>query len=368
MKAFATFVLLSVLMLLGLTSCEVMGWQDTRCPIIDEPLSARGVTVRVQLDWSRADIPAETPDGRRMGNVWFFPAEGGTPFILEMDETLDSIALPVGNYHILIFNGLLRADASRGELTSNSFRYIGFRNTERYETFEAYCRNPITLSGKYAARSADDAPVSSPEVLAATRYTADDGTDMFRVTPVMLDGDVRPTLQFAPRRVTSLLHLTVHVENLVSISSVEGASSASVSGLAGGILLATGEPVPPAVTHFFTINHRKFYEGSVTEGTVEGYCYFFGLAAGEAATQELEIFFRLRDGTDYDPIHRDITGRFSVDEQTLQVVLNIEAGAKHLGEDDIIRLPDTPDPGGEGAGMDADIGDWGENVITDVDV
>jgi hypothetical protein len=352
----------SLFIIAAFSSCEVIGLQDTRSPIIDE--EAMRVMVRVQLDWSVAELEQETDDNRIMASVWFFPVDGGKPIALDTDEALDSIDLPIGDYHILAFNELL----TTGNTSGSVLRNIGFRNTEHYETFEAFCRTPVTLSslGDFATRASGDTPVSPPEVLAVAHYRDEDGSEVFRVTTTMLDEGIRPTLTFAPRRITDLLHLTVHVENLISVTSEEGANLASVSGLASSIRLASGQPGNTPVTHFFPIHHKKFKEGSTTDGTIEGSCYFFGLA-GEV-NRELNIYFTLRDREKYPPIPKDITNHFSRDEQTLQVVLNIEVGGGKLGEDDIISLPDTHAPEGEGSAFDADVEDWGENIVLPVDI
>jgi hypothetical protein len=365
-------------------SCEVTGIDNTRRLIIDEQ---KKVMVRVMLDWSRAELETETPDGRVMGSVWFFPEDGGEPSTLNTDETLDSIPLLPGAYRILAFNGLLSPDTRSNELVSSSFRYIGFRGTKSYDTFEAYCRNPLELMPRFAPSLSKDAPTSSPEALAVDHYrsgTRDGNMDeatsdgVFRVTAEMANQGIRPTLEFIPRRITSSIHLTVHVENLANAASQGGANVASISGLAGSILLSTGDPKPnppTPTTHYFTINHRKYYEDSATNGTVEGFCYTFGMAPEDAAGndgnptyQVLDIYFTLRDGAQYEKITRDITGRFSKNEQTLQAILEITVGAKRLGEDDIIRLPETQDPGGDGSAFDPDVLEWGENVVFPLEI
>jgi len=164
------------------------------------------------------------------------------------------------------------------------------------------------------------------------------------------------------------------VENLCSAAEAEGASVASVGGLAGGLLLATGQPsgAPPApVCHYFTINHRKYDEGSATDGTVEGWCYTFGIVPSGAngpARQTLDIYFTLRDGTSLEAISRDVTGCITRDEQAIQLCLRVEAGGRILGPEDVIRLPDTPDPGGDGSAIDAKVNEWGQELNIPLDI
>jgi hypothetical protein len=105
------------------------------------------------------------------------------------------------------------------------------------------------------------------------------------------------------------------VENLVSAASFEGANVASVDGLSEGMLLASGRRTATPVAHYFTINHRQFYESSDTDGTIRGECLTFGLLqAGDTGSNgnnggtgnRLNIYFTLRDGQPFsvEPVNR----------------------------------------------------------------
>jgi hypothetical protein len=336
-------------------SCEVTGWCDTRRPIYDE-VGVR-VMVRVNIDWSQAGLEPETPDGRIMASVWFFPIEGGDPFVLATDDTRDSIPLPPGNYHILAFNGVLEPSGTHNEFVSSSFNYIGFRATERYETFEAYCRKPLVLSAERFLRAGeDDTPpsVASPEVLATDHYRNTDTGDVFGITIEMVDNDRRPELYFSPRRCTSLLHVRARVMNLISLSAMDGANVISVSGLAESMRLASGEPGTTSVTHFFPIGDRAYNEGSQTDGTVNGYCYTFGLTSAAQSVQRVSLYFTMRDGGTPLPFDWDVTNRFLRTQEPFEEKLYVEVGDIHL--------PDTQPSEGAGSLFDAQVENWGANV------
>ncbi|MDR2388611.1 MAG: DUF5119 domain-containing protein, partial [Tannerellaceae bacterium] len=80
-----------------------------------------GCWVHVRINWAEAYLD---PNG---ASVYFFPKQGGTPYILWTNYTADSIYLPAGNYSALVFN----------ERTSE-YTDIAFRGTQSYETFEVY--------------------------------------------------------------------------------------------------------------------------------------------------------------------------------------------------------------------------------------
>jgi hypothetical protein len=356
-----------IISLLLLCSCEATGWQDTRRPIEDE--GELRVIVRVRLDWNQASLEP----GRVIASVWFFPESGEHPRVLTTDELLDSIALPPDNYRILAFNGLLEYASTRDEQTSSSFRNIGFRGTGRYETFEAFCRNPLTLSAAYSRPAETSTPMAAPETLTADHYHNSETGDVLHLTMEMVDRDVRPTLEFTPVRLTAQVQLVAHVENLVSAATFDGANVAAISGLAESVLLASGKKGTTPVTHYFTINHRQYDEGSEVNGTLRGDCFTFGLpgASTRADGNEnlLNLYFTLRDGTPHPAIERDITGHFMQEEQgdgKIQLTLRVEVGEGRLGPDDYIHLPDTQDPGSDGSDFDADVDKWGNNVTVPI--
>jgi hypothetical protein len=314
-----------------------------------------------------------------MASVWFFPDDEGQPHVLTTDAVVDSIPLPPGNYRVLAFNGLLEYSPTRDEQTSGSFRHIGFRGTGRYETFEAFCRTPLTVTSARYSRAEDDqsALMASPEELACDHYRNDATNDVFSVTMSMVDKGARPVLEFAPAKLTAQLQLVVHVENLISAASFENANVAFISGLAESVLLASGKRGTTPVTHYFIINDRQYYEGSETDGTLRGGCLTFGLpqVTGDGSGNDnlLSLYFTLRNGDPYPVIERDLTGRFTQGEEDRQsgeeqLTLYVEVGAGSLGPDDHIRLPDTQDPGNPGSDFGAEMYGWGENVVYPIDI
>jgi hypothetical protein len=358
-----------------LCSCEVTGWQDTRRPIEDE--EAFRVTVRVRLDWRQSALAPVTTDGRIIASVWFFPEEAGQPpYVLTTDEVLDSIPLPPGDYRILAFNGLLDYNATRDEQTGGSFRNIGFRGMDRYETFEAYCTTPLTLPDDLRSRAEDDpsAPMAAPEALAADHYRNEATGDVLRLTTDMVDKGIKQTLDFAPERLIEMLQIVVHVKNLVSADKAPGANVASIGGLAGSVRLASGERgMTPPVAHYFTVNDRKYDEGSQTDGTLRGECLTFSRAEDLTGAQPagnrnmLSLRLKLReDGNQFVMFERDVTGRFTRDgEYTDELRLMLDIGTGDPG-DDFIELPDTQEPGGSGSGFDADVDEWGDKVTIEL--
>ena len=348
-----------------LCSCEATGWQDTRRPLEDE--GALRVSVQVRLNWEASGLGGDP----EVASVWFFP-EGGEPKVLSTNETLDSISLPPGDYRILAFNGLLENNAStREQRSSVSFANIGFRGTDRYETFEAFCLRPQQVSAAYS-RPADEPAMSPPEALAAGRYDDGAGGDMFRITMEMVDRKERPELTFTPVPAVATLELTAHVGNLISAATIDGANTASVSGLGESVFLATGRTGEAAVTHYFTLNHRQYDDPeNPKDGTLRGGCFTFGLP--QENSNLLGLWFTLRDSKEGTPktyFHRDLTEPWAEQhgKEVMQLDLRVEVGKLRLGENDTINLPDTQPPEEVGSNFDADVDEWGddENVALDI--
>jgi hypothetical protein len=362
-----------------LIACEAAGWQDSRRTITDE--GALRITVRVRMDWNRAGLEPETPDGRITASVWFFPDDDSErlPYVMTTDEIVDSISLPPGRYHILAFNGLLEYSPARTVQNSASFQHIGFRGTERYETFEAFCRTPLILSSRYSRAPGDvSAPMAAPEMLAADHYRDAATGDVLSLTTEMVDKDIRPTLNFVPVPIVAMLRVVVHVQNLISAATIEGANIASVNGLAESVFLASGRKGTALVAHYFNINHRQFYENSETDGTLRGESLTFGLLEeedGANVANMLGLYFTLRDGYPLPVMERDITGRLEEEEQIdgkIQLTFYVEVGTGVSGSpndpDPPVELPTTPDTGGAGSEFDVEIDSWGDNIIFDLDL
>jgi hypothetical protein len=109
------------------------------------------------------------------------------------------------------------------------------------------------------------------------------------------------------------------------------------------------------VGHEFVINSRQYDTGSAENGTLRGECYTFGIPGTGAGRNTLGLSFVLRDGTPYTEEARDITSRLTpVTPLSFKVEISKEDG---------IRLPDTQDPAGEGSDLDADVNEWGENMV-----
>lgn len=315
---------------------------DTRREILDD----ESVWVRVNLDWKNADA---RPNG---ATVWFFPHRADLkPVALRTHETTDSIRLRMDNYSVLVFNE-----------TEKDHGGMHFRGIDRYETFEAYSvpvlqRNtPVVVDGETL--------VSAPDPLLV------DQQDNLDITMNMIHADQRPLLKFAPQPKLYTLQLSVYIHGLDNV--LPTASSATLSGLSGGLLLTGGDYSPERVTQQFAFNRLAWDPGSYQKGTLYARFLLFGIDGmtvrqGVANNNKLKLYLKLRDGSTF-TLERNVGDLISRGSGS-ELALELHVGLGTSDKDPIIVVPDVPDkdPGAD-SGFDADVDDWGDEVIIEIPV
>jgi hypothetical protein len=318
---------------------------DDRRDILEEA-SSFGY-VRVRIDWTQAGID---PNG---ASVYFFPRDGSQPRGLWTNHTLDSLYLPVGVYSVLMFNERTTEHAG-----------IAFRGTDAYDTFEAYAV-PESALPEFMSRGTEtprvsDA-VSDPDILAAAHM------DRFELTRSMTRNGAGPLLEFSPARVTAGVRVTVRISGLQYLDR-SISSGGSLSGMAGGVMLSTGEPTSASVTQYFPFLRTVLDESSDTSGTMLTVFSSFGPAGmsrqalskdGLAATNMLGLQFHLRNGTTWSPDLREVTGRF----ERAELDIDLKIGYNRWEGDTIVTLPYVPPADGM---FDADVNGWGDSHDTDI--
>lgn len=306
-----------------------------------EIFNDKGVWAQITIDWSKANI---NPNG---ASVWIFPHDGGKPIVFLTNDTRDSVKLRRGKYSLLVFNE-----------TITEHQFIRFRGTNHYSTFEAYCK-PTTVTGKYVKADSDPS-ASTPNLLAS------DHLDYLEITTEMIENNDRPQLNFTPKRVVSLVSITIHIQGVEN--AAKSGSAVSLSGIAEGVNLSTGKRSSSAVRHMAPLNNREFYPENPKSGTLSASFNTFGLTdmqtRGNGVENLISIYIKLRDGSSLPTIERNVTDKIERVEG-VELKFKITMGAENLPE---FELPDVPDANISGPGFDAEVEDWGEEENVDLPI
>jgi hypothetical protein len=302
-----------------------------------------GCWVHVRINWDTAHLD---PNG---ASVYFFPKEGGTPYVLWTNYTSDSLYLPAGNYSALVFNERVSEHDN-----------IAFRGTHTYETFEVYALTELSTPDflRYQAQvnpemsKTTKVSVSTlpPDVLAVANM------DLVSITQAMVQDNNGPVLEFTPRRVTAELQVTVRISGL-QYAAFAASCGGSLSGMTAGIMLATGQPTTAQTTQYFTFRHAEFDAGSDDQGFMQTTFNTFG----PCNTNWLWMQFLLRDGAIFMPdADRNVTGRFEYSADRIRLFLS--AGQLRWEKDDPVVLPYAePDEGM----FRVELNDWADGEVFD---
>ncbi|MGL4851298.1 MAG: DUF5119 domain-containing protein [Phocaeicola sp.] len=222
-----------------------------------------GAKVLVSIDWSQAALNPETDSQNHLysASLWLFPKEGGKPLEYKLINARGGeITVPVGEYAAIVFNNTVVDYAS-----------IQFRGTDQYATFSveaaAQSRN------YYIAQGATAPFIQEPELLAAW------SCEEVRITSEMVQADhqqpalaVRELTNIQPVRVVYTIKTLLHVRNVNAATMAAGV----FAGMGNGCNLSTLQTTNNASLQAFTLNSRKYYPGSTTDGTVEATVRSFG--------------------------------------------------------------------------------------------
>ncbi len=329
-----TFLLLFVVLFAG---C------DTRRQIFNEAW----VSVEFSIDWenlAKASKSGEvTPNG---ATVVFYPTSGllEEPMFKLTNFTEDKVNLPVGRYNIIVFNE-----------TINGHDYIQFTGTESYDTFEAYWET-TRVKAEYSRADNDEMIMDTEDMLFVDRM------EQFEITYANSDrGDVM-TLNFAPELVNREMTVLAHIKGMANISKAKS-SLLYVEGMALGYNMWSGTSTQDKTTHLMSLGNKSYYDGSSTDGTMSASFYTFGDAASETKADDdniARLSFALQDGTTHPDIEINISDQLNSASDIGEI--NIEIG----NGDSEISLPDVVDMEVVGAGMDAEVGGWGEDIVIEL--
>ena len=303
------------------------------------------------LDWSKAQID---PNG---ATIIFYPADGSSPITKLTNQDTTTVSLDIGFYSIIAFNETFR-----------DFDNISFRNTDYFETIEAYVKEE-------GANKAGDVISANPDILASVsvgeyQVTADmieqtrSKTKTKTKTKTKADADAlidaypNLVITLQPLRVVYPAVVTAKIIGLERISS----AGAYVVGFSEGVFLSTGKTSIYSTTQKFTFTERTFNEGSSTEGYLRGNFNCFGLRYRDEGTPitGYTLSFRsiLIDGSDFIE-DRDISNKIRQIELEIGLEILVDLGDTGVGGDDPYVIPDVK---GEG-GWDVKVDEWEEVIV-----
>lgn len=221
--------------------------------------------VEVIFDWRYH--PTAHPESMRL---YLFPEEGGEPLLYEFpNHTGGIIKLRAGHYKAICYN--------------SDTETIGFRNTGKFETFEAFAlQGELAIRGAAAPRAEgteNERLALSPEYL-----YSDKRTDI----QITVTADRQQIILYPQQMVCRYQVEIRNVNNLKEIfmNGVGG----SLSSLSGGIMLGTGEPSAEAVTYPFAITEAE-------NQTLQGDFLTFGQSVSELRPHKLVIYVIMKDGS-----------------------------------------------------------------------
>ncbi len=312
MKSKNIILFAALFVLSALQSC------DTRRPIYPE----EGVWVVVNIDW--CNLPSQ-PNG---ATVIFYPqtrSDEFDPVILKTNYTCDSTYLKKDNYAIVVFNE-----------TTSSLSNIAFKNTDAFQTIEAYIREAsnytnygtITTGGEpadFAIDTYEDLEISRYSVLEEKRYE----------------------LFFTPELVTKNLQVTLNIEGIENLASGY-IQYLTIDGMNYGVMLNSGEMNGSETNHYMAFS-EKVSDGKLLEsiGYIRGNFNCFGVVEG--LDDEVKVHLRLRDGSDYNMTVDATNLIYTAFNNPFQLFLNLE-----------LELPYVEDTGQTGSGFEGVVDEWGE--------
>lgn len=294
------FLYIGILVCL-LTSCE----HKDLC--YDHPLTA---DLRVVFDWKYA--PGAWPASMRL---YLFPETEGKPLSYEFgNHTGGKITVPAGRYRALCMN--------------SDTEFILFRNTGRYENFEAYLADgsfprAVPRSGNAAQQSVR----STPDRLWS------DHTESLEV----FVGRKGQTLILYPK--IAVRHYTVEIRNAENLEAlVSGEIFGSLTGMSGGFMLGTDRPTEEESILPFDMK-------SDGKSTVTADFYTFGYPQTAETTQNLVVYAILGDGKKYSFTY-DVTSKIHEARDPMNVHIELDG------------LP-IPKPIDREGGFTPDVDEWG---------
>lgn len=261
------------------------------------------VTLRVEFNWQNA------PDANPLGMcVWFYPQEGGEPRRFDFRGTQGgNIELTVGKYHVMTYN--------------NDTEAILFGNTGSFGKHQAYTREgnlfePVLGSSAGAPSSAgteEEKVVITPDMLwGCTSLDVEITDEGMSYTCIPFKENQTPQKVESKEYVITLYPddlMCLYSYEIRKVENLEMATQmcASLSGMAGGVTLATEELYNKSVT--LPLEARINRDSS----KITGRFYTFGHHPQNADPHKMLLYVWMQGGEKY--YFGEGSDRFNVTDQ-----------------------------------------------------
>lgn len=260
-----------------------LGAAASSCILEDEGNCLDRFPFTIENDWHAC--PDAAPEG--MAYI-FFPDDGSEPWRFDFaGRDAGQVNMAVGKYKFLSYN-------------DDTYNVL-FRDNEGYDSYEAYTSEkdllgsiPKEQRGESSPRSSGERTVGCPDMMwACAYYNFNLWYDGVRYVPF---ATVRPeaAVKYSPDFVLTAVQrpltarYTFRIEDIENLSGVKS-MSAALSGMAGGMLLASGK--------------KKYYPSTlalkasiIDSATAGGEFHTFGIPDDPSADNILSLFVVIKDG------------------------------------------------------------------------
>ena len=343
-------------------SAAACHWRDLDYDYIDT------AQITIIYDWSESGlatkaqttsiVPGDVINGRTAA---FYPVDGGAPVIKLSHSDTVKVNLLVGQYRAVFFNE-----------TFDDFDAITFEGIDTFEKLEARLKHDQVTRTKgdmLIAREPDILAIDMLDPFEVTedmvRFTRYNESIKSKAAGGSTEIEDEMTVKVTPRSVVRPVMVDVTIQGIDDIAS----AGAYITGFADGYDFSERKPSDEAATHRLTFTERTFFEGSDTDGKLEGRFQSFGLRPQNGSLSGYEFEFRalLIDGTAYEETRsiNDLITETSADGH-LVIKVSIGSGKQGGGSDPPIVIPDV-EPVDSGDGWQIDVGDW-EEVVVPIDM
>lgn len=261
----------------------VIGASASSCTFHDDVYCPDRLPFMIENDWRAC--PDASPEG--MAYI-FFPYDGSEPWRFDFPG-LDAgkVRIAIGRYKFLSYN-------------DDTYNVL-FRDNSGYEGYEAYTSEKELAASIPRAERGDSPPqgnservVGCPDMMWGCAYhdfsLQYDGVRYTPFATVRDDSVEVYTPDFVLTAVQRPLtaHYMFRIEDIENLSGVKS-MSAALSGMAGAMLLASGEKRAYPST-------LSFKASVLDSTTVGGEFHTFGIPAGSSADNILYLFVVIKDG------------------------------------------------------------------------
>jgi len=329
------------------------------------------VPVIVTMDWRNL---GSSPSS---ATIYFYPEDGGAPHSFKTNSVAKaSVNVPSGYYTVLVFNRTVDEFATmhfedleglslaRAMLDSKYFSIYGTADSVGRTVHEPE-QIVVGRSEHFYVSERTSGYVEGQRTISVQRSLSG-GAVLTRAV-----GDVQPdTCKVIPERRVMTATIKVRVEGLQNIKTVSG----YLTGMAGGMYLATGDATDNSVTHVIESWTFERDAGDYTKGYLVGTFSCFGLpeqfmaqkdvlAANNGTVNKLHVKMLLVDNKTVIDRTWNVSDRVVEDVKNLAVELTV--GVNAAPDDKPIDVPTVAPEGGSESGFDVTIKDWtkGEDVV-----